>query len=477
MSALLPASSLTYARKYPKRRWASRMAVGKTQGGEGMELLARAGQPDLNNIAARNAYHNARGPGTAGYTVNPDLWCAEIRELLSCLVVTKDRVFGGGPAGSVWGQRTGGIAITKRHIMYAGHAGDLAAGTWSLAPNAQTPVRLRFIDVNGDTVDRVQIHQANANNTGTLHVGTGFGPNLHIGNDFGATNRDLTIAVLDEDLPDTVLIPWLPPCNRRNEFADYETMVLNQEWMSGNTWGYSLFGISGSFGTIVYRARNPKELGDGITVTQVIEAGRVQIAVEVAGLAITVRLGPAHTNQQVANAVSANASATALVLVRNVYDLTPATPAGAGTGTMLYVNNTNYQSLPFSMLHVKESNYTTFFTSRTARGFTYSVYTGDSGSPRVFMYRGKLFSMGVISGDGPHSYPRTNGETFADRVNLLIQAADSFAVLMGRMTEPTGYTVRVAHDWLWDAPLVTALGKVITLDDGSTVPIFNHIPA
>ena len=195
------------------------MMTNKLSGDSGMNLFSSTGlysnllESDINN------YHNARDPGELKYDLNPNLWCVSLSAQLTCAVIHKDDCgTGEGVAGQAWRARYGGVAITKRHVLYCGHAFTHAAGTWSVNPAITDPTRLRFIDTNGDTVDRVQIHQC-----------TAYTSVQNDANNNGSNYADITVAVLDQDLPNTIYIPKVAPCGivRLN---DFEKMSISQEW-------------------------------------------------------------------------------------------------------------------------------------------------------------------------------------------------------------------------------------------------------
>jgi hypothetical protein len=170
--------------------------------------------------AAINAYHNARDPGETPYAFNQNLWCAELLPQLSCCVIHKDDCgTGEGAVGAAWRARYGGVAITKRHVLYCSHAFTHAAGTWGGGLGITNPTRLRFIDKNGVTVDRTQIHQAAA--------GDGYSNSANNG---GVNLADMCVAVLDSDLPDSIHIPKVAPSSSYNQLVPFDHMILSQEW-------------------------------------------------------------------------------------------------------------------------------------------------------------------------------------------------------------------------------------------------------
>jgi len=151
--------------------------------------------------AVNNAYHDARGPGMAlKYKVNPNLWCSDLLPQLSSLVIAK---YDAG-VGEQWRTRYGMIPITKRHVLCCKHAHSWASGTWPVNTNITTPTRLRWRGTDGETVERVLIHQA----------------------EHGIT--DLTVGILDEDLPETVYIPRIQP--QSHLFTQSDSFAFSQEW-------------------------------------------------------------------------------------------------------------------------------------------------------------------------------------------------------------------------------------------------------
>ena len=165
--------------------WATSMSTNKLSGEEGMSFFSLSGLYSNLTEAEINDYHNARDPGELKYILNPNLWCISLSSQLTCLVIHKDDCgTGEGLSGQAWRARYGGVAITKRHILYCGHAFTHAAGTWSVNTSITDPTRIRFIDSNGDTVDRIQIHQC-----------TAFTSVQNEANENGTNYSDMTVAV------------------------------------------------------------------------------------------------------------------------------------------------------------------------------------------------------------------------------------------------------------------------------------------
>lgn len=146
------------------------------------------GATNMNVFSARN--HAA---GT--YTRNVNLWCADLVPQLTACVVAKAGGFDG------WTDQFGGIAITKRHVLYTGHAHPYAAGTWGPWLGAG-PTTIRFLKTNGDIVERTQIHQAVTSNSDA------YNPSRCIGL-LGAL--DACVGVLDADLPEGIHVMPLAP--------------------------------------------------------------------------------------------------------------------------------------------------------------------------------------------------------------------------------------------------------------------------
>lgn len=193
----------TYSRNNEKFKWATPLIRDIPGGSYSMNLLAD--EPSFTgdwSQAVTNAFHNARDPGdTLGYEINPNFWCMDYIDQLSGIVIAKDDAgtsFVNTP-GAAWRTRYGWFPITKRHVVGTGHSFTHAAGTWGPNPNQTVPTRIRWRDKNGITVDRVQLHQA------TSYVGS------NEANDFGTNRKEITVAVLDEDLPDSIFIPKIVP--------------------------------------------------------------------------------------------------------------------------------------------------------------------------------------------------------------------------------------------------------------------------
>lgn len=186
---------------YKSQRWVNELSNDIVGGSYSMNFLAD--DPTLTGAwssATINAYHNARNPGSSTkYIINPNLWCKDIIDKLSCIVIAKDDCgTSWSAAGKAWRTRYGFIPITKRHVIACGHAFTHAQGTWSPSSNKTNspPTRIRWRGTDGETVDRIQLHQA------TNHVSV-----KNTANAFGLYPGDLSVAVLDQDLPDTVYIP------------------------------------------------------------------------------------------------------------------------------------------------------------------------------------------------------------------------------------------------------------------------------
>lgn len=185
-------------------RWASTLAAGISGGSKYMNLLTY--EPTLTGQWSKSAYnnfHNARNPGSSTkYEINPDFFLKDYIDQLSCLVISKDDMgtsFGTVP-GTEWRNRYGWIPITKRHVIGCAHALTWASGTWPPNLLQTIPTRVRWRGTDGETVDRIQLHQA----VPTLSNYIGYGL---------SELRDLSVAVLDSDLPDTVYIPRIVPNN------------------------------------------------------------------------------------------------------------------------------------------------------------------------------------------------------------------------------------------------------------------------
>lgn len=210
------------------------LAYGRVGGASGMNLWAPTGLYDNTSTSATNDYHNNRDPGSGvKYTVNPDLWCKSLMPQLTGLVVAKDDCgTSWGAAGASWRARYGGVAITKRHVLCCSHSHTHAQGTWINGNTTNTPpTRLRFIDTNGNAIDRVQLHQGAAG----LHYS-------NFANDYGAHLIDLSVAVLDQDLPDNVHIFRIIPARTLSQIMSYDMMTLSQEWQPASASEQLIYG-------------------------------------------------------------------------------------------------------------------------------------------------------------------------------------------------------------------------------------------
>jgi hypothetical protein len=334
------------------------MTAGKADGWQTMNVLAEFEY-------STDAYHNARNPGTGlKYTRNPNLWCAELVDQLTGMTIAKDDCgTGGGAAGTAWRTRYGDIAITPRHTIGCGHAFSHAQGTWANPTASQIstnspPTRHRFVDKNGDTVDRIQLHQVNA-----IFPAGG----AHAGNANGLSGDDLHVSVLDEDLPDSVhIVPLYIGTNPR----------------------YSLSSISG-----------------GVNTPQV---------------AISQEWQPESNAEQ--------------------------------------FGGINWPPYPIGDIP-KQHRQMVYVSSAPNMNnkFRYPVWGGDSGTPRLILVKDEMALSGIVSGGGHtnatnvldealRKYPNIYFNTWADRVNALIEVADQKAMSLGRLSAPTGYTVKTIVD-------------------------------
>lgn len=339
--SLIIATNASRNRQSLKKRWAYEMARGKTGGAFGMNLFDVTGYSNTTE-AEINAWHNARDPGETPYAYNPNLWCADLLPQLTCCAIHKDDCgTGEGAVGEAWRARYGGVAITPQHVLYCAHAYTHAAGTWSINPSITAPTRIRFIDGEGNTIDRVQLHQASAYDSNAA-------------TENGANADDLCVAVLDSPLPSTIFIPKV--CHDGTWMAEYDMIALSQEFQpqSGAT----------KTDTTCPWGNYPDKNRQMVHVTRAL--GQI-----------------------------------------NRYQF-PGQPA---------------PQMP---------------------DYTYAVWGGDSGTPAFIMLNDELTVVGLIGATGSASYPMGTF-TFADRLNALIALADAYAVSMGRLTEPTGYTVTEAE--------------------------------
>lgn len=199
----LRAISASLNRTLSADRWATPYISNIEGGSKYMNLLADdAALSGQWTLATYNNYHNIRNPGSAiKYEINPNFWLMDYIDQLSCLVISKDDMgtSGGTLSGTQWRTRYGWLPITKRHVIGCAHAFTHASGTWSVNTSQQIPTRIRWRGTDGETVDRIQLHQASGTDTG-----------------YGLSDlRDITVAVLDSDLPDSVYIPRMVPNNKR----------------------------------------------------------------------------------------------------------------------------------------------------------------------------------------------------------------------------------------------------------------------
>lgn len=227
----LRAISASLNRTLSEDRWAAPHTFNIEGGPKYMNLLADdAALSGQWTLATYNNYHNIRNPGSAiKYEINPNFWLMDYIDQLSCLVISKDDMGTGfgGLSGTQWRTRYGWLPITKRHVIGCAHAFTHASGTWSVNTAQQIPTRIRWRGTDGETVDRIQLHQA-----------SGFEPS------YGLPIKDISVAVLDSDLPETVYIPRIVPVNKRYRLSytkinptqdqlwtpDIELIALSQEW-------------------------------------------------------------------------------------------------------------------------------------------------------------------------------------------------------------------------------------------------------
>jgi hypothetical protein len=202
----LRAISASLNKEISEDRWASPYIFGVEGGSKYMNLLADdAALSGQWTLAAYNNYHNIRNPGSAiKYEINPNFWLMDYIDQLSCLVISKDDMgtSGGTLSGTQWRTRYGWFPITKRHVIGCAHALTWASGTWTLNTAQQIPTRIRWRGSDGETVDRIQLHQAVGSDTS-----------------YGLPLLDISVAVLDSDLPDTVYVPKIVPANKRYRWS------------------------------------------------------------------------------------------------------------------------------------------------------------------------------------------------------------------------------------------------------------------
>jgi hypothetical protein len=396
------------------KRWATEMFRGKTGGAYGMNLFDSNGLYNNLSQSEINAYHNSRDPGELPYNINPNLWCAELLPQLTCCSIHKDEGQGGGAVGTQWRHRYGRIAITKRHMLSCNHAHSAASGTWNGVVNTVGPCRIRFMDSLGNSVDRVQIHQAS--------------------DPFGA---DLNVAVLDQDLPDSIYIPKVAPSNYISELVDYQVISMCQEFQLSSrpdglgshyaNWLYQM-NISPYHG-IYYDAVEAGDAGAGIVINHIVSGTGTSISVSVSGREITITHGSSATTSAFISAINSNTAAKALVTGRLWGNNCIVNRTLSGVLGGLLTPYSDYPLLNRQMIYCPNIS-----------NIGYGVWKGDSGTPLFTVLNGELIVTGIISGGSSNSHsPQTM--TWPTRLNNMIAAADANAISLGRMSTPTGYTV------------------------------------
>ena len=117
---------------------------------------------------------SAADHGTQTYTRNSDLWCADLAcQLTGCAAWKSNNT-------SEDVEAYGGIAITKRHVLFVGHQPPPF--------DASPPQEIRFVDIDGNPVNR--------------HI---------IASTPVSLDPDISVALLDEILPESIhIIPVLP---------------------------------------------------------------------------------------------------------------------------------------------------------------------------------------------------------------------------------------------------------------------------
>ena len=402
------------------------MSQGKTGGAYGMNVLSLEGLYDNRDQAAANAYHNARDPGELTYIRNPNIWCPELIDQLTCHTIHTDDCgtdyYG---AGQCWRHRYGVSAITKRHVVGCAHAFSHAQGTWINGNTTNMPpTRRRWLGKSGATIDRIQISQA--------------------GGEMGGRGYwDLMVATLDGDLSDDIYIPRVAPSRFIGELGDWEHVAHSQEWQPGSGIFYATISLgSTASNTTLYRARTPGSGGHGITVSHIVSgSGTSILSIGVVGLAVTVTFGSATLVNTIIEAVNAHSGASSVILAGLYGNHTGTGPAVAGVQTVVefLAPPSSYPLLNRQMLHVVR--YAGYQPSATAPALAYGAYSGDSGSSKHVRLGNELVFSGIVSGAGSESFPLSGGFDWADLLNSRIAASDASAVALGRMGGPTGYTV------------------------------------
>lgn len=197
----------------------------------------RAGNPGSGGAAGMDAF-TSRNHSTGAYTHNPALWCGELAQSLTGLVVAYKMASADG-----WRAQYGGVAVSDIHVVFTGHAGPVAQGDWPVNPTTPYPTVLRFVDVDGNVVDRTLVGAVNAGPTSppgpahpcqAQHV-----PPLDT---YELSLLDVQVGVLSEPLPASIspmkLTPrypvdhWPAAYQGDAEWGYGRCIVRSQEWWS-----------------------------------------------------------------------------------------------------------------------------------------------------------------------------------------------------------------------------------------------------
>lgn len=166
------------------------LLAGKSPGEVGMEVWDDPNDWHL-TYTNMQAFHNARNPGTGlTYDINPNLWCLDVMDQLSGRQIAVK--FSG-----EWQTLYGGVAVTRRHVIYCRHAGT---------PHVGHPVRFRNPD--GTATDRTNI----------------------MGATYAAT--DMAIGLLNADLPLATNIIRIVP-NVGPQGYDIGVIHFSRSWNEG----------------------------------------------------------------------------------------------------------------------------------------------------------------------------------------------------------------------------------------------------
>jgi hypothetical protein len=193
------------------------------------------------NAEVAKPIFSSQNHSTANYVRNSDCWASDLD--LTCI----------SPWNSTGGSTRAGTLISPRHILFAGH--------YQINNNAT----IRFVDNNNNVVTRTMINKLTHPNYGLMPI-------------FGLPIRDLTIGLLDSDVPETISFAKILPSNWFNYLPNIpitdcvsggfspsdniykiaclatdqekKALVSDLQWMSMKD--KDVFGDSCGFGTVVF---------------------------------------------------------------------------------------------------------------------------------------------------------------------------------------------------------------------------------